>query len=466
MPFEVGVSLGADGVEPVREGPSGQADIAHLEMRLVGRQQQTVLARQTLRLVDGDRVAVSQPPFVEILLMKPAKSVGRVEEHASVLVVDRDDLADRAVADLALVVVAEAHDGVADLEWPLADDDRFALELMGFGEESACPSVEVVDVDVTVRHHQRVAATLAVAPPLVDHPLSHNIGIGPGHERPMPAQPGDRLLDSHRPVVVECLAFPRHLLSPVFGERDDRVSVFKRTEHTPGVDLGKLLGVADEDDLRSRRCRLVDQWREGSGADHACFVDDEHRLGVEPIVVAAQVDLEHRDGGRADTRTGLELVRGSGGERAADDAVAGVSPCLSRGVEAERFAGARPGDHHVDRVTRCRDVHDRLTLFPAHRRSIIEGPDHGVLVRGRRSRAESVVALPQHLGFERDELRCRISIAASFGFGERDDIGLLEIVVREVEHHRGRHAGREFVEEPADHVAPIERRCPLGQTLR
>ena len=63
------------------------------------------------------------------------------------------------------------------------------------------------------------------------------------------------------------------LQAPVLGELGVPDPVSEGGEQAAGVDLRKLFGVADEDDLRSPIVGLADHLRQAAGPDHPCLVD-------------------------------------------------------------------------------------------------------------------------------------------------------------------------------------------------
>lgn len=55
------------GVDAVRLAASGEADVAGVSVELVAAEQQGVVTRDALGFVDGDGVAVTDMPVVEVL---------------------------------------------------------------------------------------------------------------------------------------------------------------------------------------------------------------------------------------------------------------------------------------------------------------------------------------------------------------------------------------------------------------
>ena len=76
-----------------------------------------------------------------------------------------------------------------------------------------------------------------------------------------------------------------------------------------------------------------------------------------------EINEQAGDGLCGDAGGGVELGRGPGRERRADHPVAGVLPRVAGGVERERLARPRGGDHHVDAVTTGGELHDQIDLL-------------------------------------------------------------------------------------------------------
>ena len=95
----------------------------------------------------------------------------------------------------------------------------------------------------------------------------------------------ERGVDVTGTQCAECFAFPRVVLTAVLAESDRFDALCEPAEQAAGVDLGELPRVSDQHDLRAGGCGVVDESREGSGADHARLVNDHHRAGWEAAVV-------------------------------------------------------------------------------------------------------------------------------------------------------------------------------------
>ena len=237
-------------------------------------------------------------------------------------------------------------------------------------------------------------------------------------------------------------------------------------EHAAGLDLGQLLRVADEHDLRTVHGCVAQQGCEGSGADHAGLVDHEHGSLVESLVAVLEVEVELGDRRRADARAGLQLVRRSGGERAADHPVAGVLPGVAGGVEAERLAGARCGDKHLDRSTRPAHLPNDGSLFVADRRSCLDR------TLDRRAEGQPSVGVLSAVGevddrlLESDHLCGREHRPCPLLPPDPDHIGPTDVLPRKVFDHVHRHTWRQQIDQAAEDVTAVERRVRLGQPCR
>ncbi len=97
--FELVGRLVVDEVHAVGVAASAESDVAHLSVHVVAREQQPVITRPPLGLVDGDGVAVAHVPGGEVLAVESAVAVVGRDRDAAVPVVDVGDRADGAVAD-------------------------------------------------------------------------------------------------------------------------------------------------------------------------------------------------------------------------------------------------------------------------------------------------------------------------------------------------------------------------------
>ena len=249
--IELVVAVGFDGVEPVGLSASRQADISGLSGEVVGAEEESVVDGAALGFVDGDGVAMADPPGPYVGGVEGPGAVDGVDSDASLpVVVDVGDGANGAVVHPETAVVAETDDLVADLEGPTHDDQRLSDQTAGIGHEGAGPSVEVFDVDVSSGEHQRRLAGLSMGPPVVDHPSSDRVRVPARHHPAVHFEQADRLVDVTGAQLGDRAAFGRVLLPAVLGERDGPVAGIDVAEDAAGGDLRQLLRVADQHDLR------------------------------------------------------------------------------------------------------------------------------------------------------------------------------------------------------------------------
>jgi hypothetical protein len=173
-------------------------------------------------------------------------------------------------------------------------------------------------------------------------------------------------------------------LPAVVGELDRGQPGGQGAEQAAGVDLGQLVGVADQHDLDLLLLGVVEQPGELAGADHAGLVDHQHRPGL-----AAASPSGGRRAGRAAGRGGgadagglLQFERGPGGQRDPGDPDPGGFPGVAGGVERVGLAGAGLADHHLHPGTGAGEPadHRHLLVGQVRRRT---APERGALVDGR-----------------------------------------------------------------------------------
>jgi hypothetical protein len=111
-------------------------------------------------------------------------------------------------------------------------------------------------------------------------------------------------------------------LAAVAGELDGAEALADGAEGAAGLDLGKLTGVADADELAVGRGGVLGEPLVLAGADHAGLVDQEHGTGREGL---ASLEVGEQAGGVEGADAGLLLERAGGevGGRGAEDLVAG-----------------------------------------------------------------------------------------------------------------------------------------------
>jgi len=118
------------------------------------------------------------------------------------------------------------------------------------------------------------------------------------------------------------LAFDGVELASIVGEFVVAEAFGETLEQTAGVDFGELLRVADEDELGVGLGGFVDDGSQASVAEHSCFVDDEHSVGVAASLTGVEVEEESVGGVAGDAGAAFEFGCGPGGECHADDGVA------------------------------------------------------------------------------------------------------------------------------------------------
>ncbi len=141
---------------------------------------------------------------------------------------------------------------------------------------------------------------------------------------------------------------------------------------------------------------MVEEPGEEAGADHPCFVDDEHTPGGQPAVFGiVEVGEERRDRLATDPGAGFELRGGSRRERGADHPMPGALPRVA-GRRGERLAGPRGGDHDLDAcplVVSCSTI-STCSLESSGRRSkrparfLVTAPGVVILSGGRPCRRD------------------------------------------------------------------------------
>ena len=191
-----------------------------------------------------------------------------------------------------------------------AGDEGGSGELAGVVVVVAGACVEVVDVGGAVCEHDDVVAGEGGGPPVGDHGVAGGDCGGVGVDAAVFVVCGDGVVDVAVAKLGEGGAFPGLVLAPVLGEADGFESFAECAQEPAGVDLGELVGVADEDDFGVGGVAVVEEAGEESGADHSCFVDDEHRVGGEGTVIGlVEVGEKTGDGVAGDPGAGFEFSR-------------------------------------------------------------------------------------------------------------------------------------------------------------
>jgi hypothetical protein len=192
-----------------------------------------------------------------------------------------------------------------------------AGEPSGGEHRGAGTVVEVGDIVAAQRDHDRAGqVVLRGGPPVVDQRGPDLFGGGGSVDPAVLAVGGESSVDLAVAELVERDLFPHVLLPPVVGQFDRGEPGGQGAEQAAGVDLGQLVGVADEHDLHGLRFGVVEEAGELAGADHPGLVDHEHRPGLErrPVAVVVEAGEQPRQGGGADPGGGFELERGAGSQ--------------------------------------------------------------------------------------------------------------------------------------------------------
>ena len=197
----------------------------------------------------------------------------------------------------------------------------------------------------------------------------------------------------------ECVAFDWVAVAAVLGEADRVEPLGEGGEDAAGFDRGELVVVTDQDDLGVGAAGVVDEPCELAGADHGGFVDHHDRAAGEAgLGVAVERAEEAVEAARRDPGIGLELGGGAGGERAADDRVAGAFPHLAGdrqrvglagtgGTDDHRYAG--PAGRERATIAACSALNEERARGPIAGRCTRRSRRHGELrrCRGRGVRA-------------------------------------------------------------------------------
>ena len=157
-----------------------------------------------------------------------------------------------------------------------------------------------------------------------------------------------RAIDVAVAKLPQGLLLPPFALAAVGGQLGTGHPLGEGGEQTTGIDLRELLRIADENDLRSGPLGVVECASEHACADHPGFVDHEHGVGFHRRPVEPSQQSRQRRGRDAGGR--LELGGGAGGERGADDLIAGCLPDLAGRLERVGLAAACRRGEHVDAV--------------------------------------------------------------------------------------------------------------------
>jgi hypothetical protein len=146
----------------------------------------------------------------------------------------------------------------------------------------------------------------------------------------------------------------------------DRIGALgNRSEQTARLDLAKLLGIPDEDELCSGRLGVGDEPRQGGRIHHPSLVDQEDRFARQALLafVLGAVELqEEACDARSWQALGSHHVRRPPGRRSCAQLDPGLRPALGCGDDCEGLAAARLADHHGDSLAARQQAADHLAL--------------------------------------------------------------------------------------------------------
>jgi hypothetical protein len=187
---------------------------------------------------------------------------------------------------------------IAGSEGSAADFDLLAAQPAFGSDQLARGRVQALDLDVSLRHHQRVLALGVRAPPVLDHHHTALLGV-PGNRDPLlgsvEAQglPSLPLADELRRLAVELVVVADH-----FVEVDGLGALCDRREQPARLDRAKLLWVSDQDQLRSGLIGVADHSGQILRADHPGLIDQENRAGGKANLTAIKVAKQTGNGRR------------------------------------------------------------------------------------------------------------------------------------------------------------------------
>jgi hypothetical protein len=144
------------------------------------------------------------------------------------------------------------------------------------------------------------------------------------------------------------VAFPGFDLSVVLHQAGALETLDDARERPTGVDLGKLVMVADQHHLRARQVRVVDEAREFAGTDHRRLIHDNHRVAVQHDAAVVEVAQQPVESHRRNLRIVLEVGGGSRRQGAADDLIARSVPGVASSGEGGGLTAARDTLNRVD----------------------------------------------------------------------------------------------------------------------
>ena len=384
------VSLALDDVEPVGLDPAAERDIAPLARELVGREHERPPAREALREMTGDRVAELErgaTMAVDRLQIAPAErdatrsqlTVSSAPRGSSATTVPRSPLTTSSERSLRRSTTRSPTENAAP---PTRSSS--GAESAGRAHQRMRASVEVGDVDATVRDHQR-AVGIARRPPVSDQAL-HGRASRPRRSRPGPrrsyastasaAAPERTSASASRSHSAACRRFS---VSSITGTR-----VSSPRNAPPAPSSGSWRWSPTRTSFASAARDALDELRQLARRHHRRLVDHEHR-SPRPNVLSGRR--------RSCSSSAVTLVLGipapSSSSRAARRASAAPStrrPLASHASRAAPSANVLPGARLPDDDGDAR----RLEHQAAHHRRLLVGdrrpPPERALDRSRSTR--------------------------------------------------------------------------------
>jgi hypothetical protein len=224
--------------------------------------------------------------------------VDAVKNDASALGIYLGDFPSLAVVDSGVAVVDPGDEKIAGGKWAAADHDLLSVEPTFGLDQLARGGVQPPNLDVSLRHHQRVLALGVGAPPVLDHHHPALLGV-PGDRDPLlgsvEAQGLQALTiaDELRRFAVELVVVADH-----FMQVDGLGALRDRGEQPARLDRAKLLGVSDQDQLCSGLIGVADHSGQMLRTDHPGLIDQKDRARGQGKLATAEVPKKTGDGSR------------------------------------------------------------------------------------------------------------------------------------------------------------------------
>jgi hypothetical protein len=193
--------------------------------------------------------------------------VDAFEGHAALGRVNLRNPPALAVEDFGAWVVDAGDDEIAGGKARLAHFDLLRSELPGLAADLARNLVQAPHLGVLLGDHHRVLAALVRLMPVADHRLASLLRVWRDRDSLLGLVEDKRLValalpDPLRRLAVEVVAVSDHLV------KVDRLATLREGAEQPArLDLAKLLGVADQDELRLRSLgvgRVAPGWAEST----------------------------------------------------------------------------------------------------------------------------------------------------------------------------------------------------------